>query len=149
MKMASAMPFACTCAPVFQGDLAEVAHANDKIELNLWSASVANQFSQGPKMKGGPQLGESMSNVGLAVGFGAQAAKKHISDIRGVSKFIFFWGMGSSSFCLVELKVLLSTLRVSARSRIENFCLFLHWHPGAMQCKSDRGPLICCVFKPL
>ena len=34
-------------------DLAEVVHANGKIELNLWSASVANQSSQGPEMGGG------------------------------------------------------------------------------------------------
>ena len=59
------MPFACTCAPVFRGDVAEVAHANDKIELNLWSASVAHQSSEGPEMSGGLQLKERMFNVGI------------------------------------------------------------------------------------
>ena len=74
--MPSAMPYACTCALVFRGGLAEVAHANNKIELNLWSASVANQSSQGPEMSGGPRFGEGMFNVGIAVGFGARAATK-------------------------------------------------------------------------
>ena len=60
------MPVACTCAPVFRGDLAEVVLANDKIELNFWSASVANQSAQGPQMHGRPQLGESMLDVGMA-----------------------------------------------------------------------------------
>ena len=64
--MASAKLFACTCAPVFRGDLAEVVHANGKIELNLWSASVADQSSQGPEMRGEPQLGESLVDVGMA-----------------------------------------------------------------------------------
>ena len=66
VKMPSAMPFACTCAPVFRGGLAEVAHANGKIELNVWTAGVATQSSQGPEMSSGPQLGESMSDVGMA-----------------------------------------------------------------------------------
>ena len=66
VNMPSARPFACTCAPVFRGDLAEVAHANDKIELSLWSASVANQSSQGPEIGGGPQLGESALDEGTA-----------------------------------------------------------------------------------
>ena len=64
--MPSAMPVACTCAPVFQGDLAEVGLASDKIELNVWSASVAKQSAHGPEMHGGPHLGESMFDVGMA-----------------------------------------------------------------------------------
>ena len=64
--MPSAMPFACTCAPGFRVDLAEVVHANDKIELTFWSASVAKQSAQGPEMLGGLQLGESMFDVGMA-----------------------------------------------------------------------------------
>ena len=66
VKMPSAMPFACTCAPVFRGGLAEVAHANGKIESNVWTAGVATQSSQGPELSNGPQLGESMSDVGMA-----------------------------------------------------------------------------------
>ena len=83
------MPFACTCAPVFRGGLAEAVHANGKIELSVWTAAVATQSSQGPELSGGPQLGESMSDVGMAVGFGVQAARKHISYIRSLSRFIF------------------------------------------------------------
>ena len=64
--MLSAMPFACTCTPGFRGDLAEVAHASDITELTLWSASVAKQSAQWPEMRGGPQLGESMFDVGMA-----------------------------------------------------------------------------------
>ena len=60
-----------------------MVHASGKIELNVWTAGVATQSSQGPELSGGPQLGESMSDVGMAVGFGVQAAKKHVSDIRG------------------------------------------------------------------
>ena len=66
VKMPSAMPFACTCAPVFRGGLAEVVHANGKIELNVRAAGVAAQSSQGPELSGGPQLRESMSDVGMA-----------------------------------------------------------------------------------
>ena len=149
MKMPSAMPFVCTCAPVFRGGLAEVVHANGKIELNVWTAGVATQSSHEPKLSGRPQLGESMSDVGMAVGFGVQAAKKHISYIRGLSRFIFLWSKSSSFFSLVEVKVLLSTLRVFARCQIEKFSLFFHWRSTAMQCKGERGPVICSVFKPL
>ena len=60
------MPFACTSARVFRGGLAEVVHANGKIKLNVWTAGVATQSSQGPELSGGPQLGESMSDVGMA-----------------------------------------------------------------------------------
>ena len=66
VKMASAMPFACSCAHVFRGDLAEVVHANGKIDLNVWTAGVVTQSSEGPELSGGPQLGESMSDVGMA-----------------------------------------------------------------------------------
>ena len=113
------------------------------------TAGVATQSSQGPELSGGPQLGESMSDVGMAVGFGVQAAKKHISCIRGLSRFIFLWSKSSSVFSLVELKVLLSTLRVFARSQIEKFSLSFHWRSTAMQCKGERRPVICSVFKPL
>ena len=66
MKMASAMFFACTCAPVFQGDLAKVVHANGEIELGIWSARIANQSSQESGMRAEPQLGESMFDLGMA-----------------------------------------------------------------------------------
>ena len=63
--MASAMFFACTWVPVFRGDLAEGVHANDKFELDIWSARVANQSSQEREMRGEPQSGESMLDVGM------------------------------------------------------------------------------------
>ena len=43
-----------------------MVHANGKIKLNVWTAGVATQSSQGPELSGGPQLGESMSDVGMA-----------------------------------------------------------------------------------
>ena len=43
-----------------------MVHANGKIELDVWTAGVAAQSSQGPELSGGPQLRESMSDVGMA-----------------------------------------------------------------------------------
>ena len=68
-----------------------MVHANGKIKLNVWTAGVATQSSQGPELSGGPQLGESMSDVGMAVGFGVQAAK-NTSLTSGVSPGSFFSG---------------------------------------------------------
>ena len=71
-----------------------MVHASGKIESNVWTAGVAAQSSQGSELSGGPQLGESMSDVRMAVGFGVQTAKKHISYIRDLSRFIFLWSRG-------------------------------------------------------
>ena len=45
---------------------AMLVRASDKIESNLWSASVAKQSAKGPEMHDRPQLGESMFDVGMA-----------------------------------------------------------------------------------